>query len=52
MKSLNDALSWLTIESYAGTPDVQIWFSTYGLTSADVAEIEKKWEAQLKRILA
>jgi uncharacterized protein YndB with AHSA1/START domain len=55
VRSLNDALFWLTIEGAGGAGgmqhDVQIWLSTYGLPQAKVDDFTKTWEGVLQQIL-
>jgi hypothetical protein len=51
VKSLNDALAWLTIEGAGHEHDAQFWFSTYGLSQSQAREIENRWASELKRIL-
>jgi hypothetical protein len=48
VKSLNDALAWLTIEGAGPEHDAQFWFSTYGLPQSQVREIESRWASELK----
>lgn len=48
---MKDALMWLAIEGAKAPHDVQLWFSTYGLPAARVAELESQWNEELKRIL-
>jgi len=52
VESLNNALAWLTIEGAGPKHDAQLWFSTYGLPHAKVAELETRWASELKRILS
>lgn len=52
VESMNDALAWLTIEGSGPAHEAQFWFSTYGLAAARVSEIEQRWTAALKKILA
>lgn len=49
--SLNDALAWLKIEGATVPHDVQLWFSTYGLTQSRVSEIETRGAEELNKIL-
>lgn len=51
VKSLNDALAWLTIEGAGPEHDAQFWFSTYGLPQSQVREIENRLVDELKRVL-
>jgi uncharacterized protein YndB with AHSA1/START domain len=51
VKSLNDALAWLTIEGAGPEHDAQFWFSTYGLPQSQVREIDNRWADELTRIL-
>jgi uncharacterized protein YndB with AHSA1/START domain len=52
VESLNGALAWLTIEGSGSQHDAQFWFSTYGLPNGQVAGLEARWAAELKRILS
>jgi uncharacterized protein YndB with AHSA1/START domain len=49
VESLNDALFWVTVEGSEGKHEAQLWFSTYGFP---IAELERRWAVELKRILA
>jgi hypothetical protein len=49
VRELNDALLWLTIKGSAGTIEVQIWLSAFGLPQEQVAAFGERWKKQLEK---
>ena len=52
VKSLSDALFWLTIEGPPGTHEVQLWLSAYGLSGAQVTTFGESWAGVLDKLFA
>jgi uncharacterized protein YndB with AHSA1/START domain len=50
VRELNDALLWLTIEGVAGSIEVQVWLSAFGLEPARVASFNENWQRRLREI--
>ncbi len=51
VRELNDALVSLSIEGTGGEHDVQLWFSTYGVSQTKVEKIETQWTGIIGKIL-